>query len=147
MTPLGGTPLFWWWNLLDNEDLYFEYRNVANFVKGEDVNAPGFEPTAKDDALSPDYALRVLSRGTARSRWMWIYEPIKARRILYEDRVVKGATARVGGFDDGACDVEIWDTKQGHAIRHETATATGGVVTVSLPDFQSDLAVKVRKTP
>jgi hypothetical protein len=36
MTNLSGATGYWWWNLIDAEDLYSHYRALAAFAKGED---------------------------------------------------------------------------------------------------------------
>ena len=35
-TPLSGTPMFWWWQVIDENNLYSRYKAVAEFMKDVD---------------------------------------------------------------------------------------------------------------
>jgi len=140
----GGTPMFWWWNFLHNHDLYFEFRGLAKFLEGEDLRGRESQPRT-ESASSDSIPLEAYSIGTDRWRLVWVADPLSVWRVAQEPRPCRGARLRLSGLQDGKYHVEVWRTAQGRRIAELEATAVSGALTVELPEFQRDLACKVRK--
>ena len=43
-TPLGGTPLFWWWQVVEEQNFYPMYTAIAHFTAEIDYRDPQFQP-------------------------------------------------------------------------------------------------------
>ena len=56
----------------------------------------------------------------------------------------KGRTAEVPGLKAGDYQVEFYDTKTGKILEKSTVTAEGETLTLLLPGFSGDLAVKLK---
>jgi len=58
---------------------------------------------------------------------------------------VTGAEVIVEGIEDGVYDVEWWDTREGRPIAGDEARCEGGRCALAPPEFQVDVAARVRK--
>lgn len=58
---------------------------------------------------------------------------------------VEGSVLVVHGLADGAYTIEIWNTVLGYVIQTVEAPSAGGSLTVALPQFTKDLALKVKQ--
>ena len=65
----------------------------------------------------------------------------------HETRRFDKAVAVIGDLDDGTFDVEIWDTNEGKIISTAELKSDGDAITVPLPEFSRDIALKFNKRP
>ena len=158
MTDAAGTPLFWWFDLVDRRDLYPQYRALANFSAGEERRgsdaqgfiAAGVRASALAAGYSPPSVPEVLVMGRAGSReadvWAarrefvsrWPEAPEKVEPL--DDVAVA-----VPGLAPGRYRVEFWDTLTGEIFdRTELELATRGDLYVPLPPLGIDVALKIR---
>jgi hypothetical protein len=54
------------------------------------------------------------------------------------------AEVRLPGFQDGAYEVEFWNTQVGRRQASATVKADAGVLAVRVPPFARDIAFKIR---
>ena len=154
MIPFAGAGMSWWWDFLDDRDLYGMFRPLAAFAAGEDrrgrglAMAQGRLTNADDTSAESHLAVNVLQND--RSAYFWIYE----RRLLRaeadpvfvpEERT--GITLALKGFADAEYRVEFWDTRQGAPVQELTAHAEDGTLRLPAPRFVSDIAGKVKPLP
>jgi hypothetical protein len=149
MTPMGGATGFWWWLHVHYNDRYGEFAALARFLSGEDLRGiteelengrtVRFIPPA--GANHPRLAMGV---GDGKKRaYAWIYD----RRAPWgdEDKApVEGARLELHGLSEGTYEVEFWDPFKGERAGTGQFAARGGPLTVTLPKFRRELAVKVR---
>lgn len=57
---------------------------------------------------------------------------------------VEAASLTINGLPDGSYTVEVWDTMAGTVMNTSSVDSTGGSLTIELPTFSTDLAVKVK---
>jgi hypothetical protein len=63
------------------------------------------------------------------------------------DQTRSGARITISGLQDGSYLVRPFDTWEGNPLAETTAQAAGGELTIALPAFRNDIALKlVRKT-
>ena len=148
--PVAGTPLFWWWHLIDEEGWYRKYAAIARFMDGVDRRDPDaevIEPPVTAQGRAQSLLRAIVYRSPQRGN-AWIF----AARD-FPDRspdgppVVDEAILTVDGLDHGAFAVEFWDTMRGQPIataRHETRD---GRLAIPLPPFGRDLALKFHHLP
>ncbi|MFH0910357.1 MAG: glycoside hydrolase family 2 TIM barrel-domain containing protein, partial [Planctomycetota bacterium] len=156
MTNASGTALFWWFEHLNRADLYPHFRGLARFLRGEDKRSapegPPFEAwpvEIRGMGDKPPGALASLAQGNGEVVYAWIYDeaavaslpsPDKRRphtRVVAVFRNLKGRTANV----------EVWDTLAGEILSSLSLGIEGSAVSVSLPDFWLDVAIKIRTVP
>ncbi len=116
---------------------------LANYLFGEDWAAAGLGDAAITASPSV-YAVGLASTSAAR---VWTRDVLNGygsgeRPGNLAGRVVSDAELTVSGMDDGSYDVEVWDPWAGNVIGSFTADASGGDLTISLPAFTRDLAIK-----
>lgn len=64
--------------------------------------------------------------------------------LIVEFPTVEGAALNLTGLQSGAYTVEVWDTIGGEIIVSSPVETADGAVTITLPDFSTDLAIKVK---
>jgi uncharacterized repeat protein (TIGR01451 family) len=160
LTGSGG--MHWWWgcymaaNAAEhrvppqyplNEAIF---PALAAFFEAEHLGADGMSPSTVTSSASVEgYGLDNDQRGS-----LWVRDILNERGTgagpgdMAPTRTVSGATVDIAGLPNGRYDVEVFDTYgSGGVIATRTATATGGVLRIGLPDFQRDIALKYRLAP
>ena len=146
--PLAGTPMLWWWQVIDENDLYGRYTAVRKFIDGLDLRDPAavLTPatlTGGDGAPAAQFnALCTASPEQARG---YIYPKAFAR----EGQPVPKAdnlTLTLAGFTMGVFRAEFFDTEHGKVLRRfDVRTSPEGQLVISVPSFQSDCAFRLSR--
>ncbi len=79
---------------------------------------------------------------------LWFHNQESTWRTEHDGKrpsLLKAIRAHVPAAD-GTWRVEWWNTSTGEVIRRDTATATSGGLSLTLPDFSSDMAARVDRT-
>jgi len=117
--PLAGVPMFWWWQIVDENDLYGRYTAVQNFMSGVDPrDITSKRVTAKlsvgeggDKTLLNTFsAVCTASPEVARG---YIY-PVRFARSGEEPPVGEHLFVSVGGFIPALYRVEFFETVTGN---------------------------------
>jgi hypothetical protein len=146
-----GTGMSWWWdNVIDPEDLYFHFGPLATFVAGIAFDAQGFAairpaPSAPGRNLAA-YALRgstVLLAWLQNVDHQWLLFPLPGP----DPSPVAGATLPLAGLADGAWTARWIDAYDGADVAVEPVAVAGGAVTLSVPTFARDVALRLEKDP
>jgi hypothetical protein len=148
---LAATPLFWWWNLVDQEDRWSEFRGIAAFLDGVDPRGKDFRKhyldAAKYDDSVPEaerYPLQTSSLGNDTERYVWVYNYYSTAKVSRQKFVARRARLEVTGLRPGAYTVELVGTESGRRLRREVLRADpSGALACRLPDFERDLAVRI----
>ena len=149
MIPFGGAGLSWWWDYLDDQDLYGMFRPLAQFAAGEDRRGRGLKMSqgalAREGAPTDDLVADVL--GNDCSAYFWIYE----RRLLraeadpiFTPEPRGDLVLALNGFKDGDYRVEFWDTRKGCRVHETTVRVRDGGLPIPVPRFTGDIAGKVK---
>jgi hypothetical protein len=159
----AGTGMSWWWDTyIDPLDLYPLFAGPAAFLKGEDLAAAGYKPRRPQTPGAPITLLLLAAPdrmlGWVRSnafsynglRAAYSKELLKAQaegRKLTEFKPtfppVSGAEWKLNGLPPGNYTVEWWDTAS-KPLNTEPLVVTSDGATLKLPDFDRDLAFKIR---
>ncbi|MCX7935415.1 MAG: hypothetical protein N3A66_09165, partial [Planctomycetota bacterium] len=150
----AGTPLYWWFELIAQEDLYTAYRALARYVAGEDKRRrPGQPPLHSnwpirfESEAGPLPQLRALILGDGDVFYLWIYDQPQIHSLPRQDALrarYRGCAVAVGR---PAADyhVEYWNSWQGECLAAERlAAAENGELAMPLPEFIVHLALKVK---
>jgi hypothetical protein len=148
-TAVGGAPMFWWWGLIDEENLYPQFQALRRFMQGEDRRAPDMlmadAAVLLADAPAPDLGVQCLRSPLKATGWIH-----RIAAFEYTDPLtgpaVSNVVLRVGGLTNGLFQAEFWDTQVGKPIRTENAQVEAdGVLDVQVPPFTRDIAFKLRR--
>lgn len=146
--PLAGVPMFWWWQVVDENNLYGRYTAVKRFMENVDPrdNAAKRVPVALSVPEGVDTT--ILKRFDA----VATASPDRARGYIYPTRFARAGepapeaanlTATLDGFTPGIYRVELVDTETGKTVRRFDARTKDNQLPIPLPHFRSDCAFKV----
>ncbi|MFH1905139.1 MAG: DUF5060 domain-containing protein [bacterium] len=143
MCPLAASPLFWWWNFVEEENLYFHYKALAEFCAGEDRRNKNLQ--MKEISLVDESGyLRAQCLGNKDTAYIWIYSFLSALRIPHEERIMKNATIILEDMLEDIYVIEFWDTYKGIITDMKEIATVEGKLTVKLPDISKDMALKIK---
>ncbi|MBK9138504.1 MAG: DUF5060 domain-containing protein [Verrucomicrobia bacterium] len=145
---LAGTAMFWWWEVLDQQNAYVHYRPLARFLADAPFATGGWRAvqtrTESGDCRvlawqAHDRLVAWVCRADA-TWWNQVVEKSPRGRTTGERLLVRGMAA-------GEYDVEWWDTRSGEVAARGSATATSEGLELTLLEFTDDLAFKARRRP
>ncbi len=146
VTPMTGTALFWWWPFIDHYDLYFHYRALSEFWKGEERRRKGLQVAcASCESLLREVS--VTGMQNTEEGFFWIFR----ERLFNTKKPVASVTDKISGllklknFVPGTYSVEFWDTYKGRILESLQTVFGESKQEVKTPEFLNDIAVKVRK--
>ncbi len=140
-------PMFWWFALIDEKDLYSEYAAFRKFTAGEDRRGM----TATDSSLG-DTGIHVNWLREADGKVLvWGYDEryYLAGEENLSPREVGDLKLPLANLAPGAYDVEFWDCRTGRLIRRTTVVrqgdkaGAGGAPNLTVPPFRLDFALKL----
>ena len=157
-TPISGAPLFWWWQLIEERNLYPEYQAIARFTQGTDPRNPAVqsvEPELRDDpgATNSESAaarLQVVAMASPTNAVGWVY-----LRSAFDQHVPAGGdelramppVSRVrlalNTLKSGTYRVEFADTTTGEPFKRIDVRTADGELVAPLPEFTRDIAFRI----
>lgn len=143
-TPIGGTPMLWWWQLIDEENFYPRYAALARFMAGEDRRDRTFLPY--DAQLLPASgsapACRVQCMKSPSRALGWIARTDFGTIDPDTKTSVTNLTISMQNMKVPSCSFEFWDTRAGKPVFRTTVPVKNGAVRASIPPFARDIAFK-----
>ncbi len=146
--PLAGTPLFWWWGLIEEENYYPEFLAIARFMKGEDRRDRSLLPhlPALSLAGAPEARFKARSLKSETRALGWIYDTTAFSTTDSDAHpTVSNLVTRLDGMSNGLYRVEFWGTSAGVPTTQQDIEVKEGFLSVTVPPFARDIAFKVRK--
>jgi hypothetical protein len=148
MSPATGAAMPWWWDThIEPNNLYGHFEGLSAFAAGEDRRGRRLDPVrAMIEAPGGKVKLAVQGMIDHAGGYLWIYDPAWASRPEAPEgaAVEAGAALNLQGLLDGSYEVEIWPTLPGGRKSTQKLTALGGKLSIGLPEFNNDLALKVK---
>jgi len=145
--PLAGVPMFWWWQVVDENNLYGRYTAVKKFMENTDPRDTAAKrmpvalsvPEAGDKKLLQKFAA-VCTASPEKARG-YIY-PARFARAGEEPPEAGHLTATIDGFTPGIFRVEFYETAAGSVVRRFDVRTQDGQLAIPVPHFRSDCAFK-----
>ena len=147
--PLGGIPMFWWWQVVDENDLYGRYTAVKKFMDGQDLRDPDAKQISTATLTGDDAAV------TAQFNVICTASSEKARGYIHPKRFARegqsaprasGLTLTLTGFTAGLYRVEVFETERAKLLRRfDVRTHPEGQLVIDVPAFQSDCAFRLSR--
>jgi hypothetical protein len=137
------SPCFWWFPLVEEQNLYHEYAAVARFAEGE--HRAGSRAYHK--RLDEQLFLFELRQPQTRHYWLvdtsyYFSGSLTLRPPLHHSR-----TIRLTDLPAGTWAAEFWDCRTGTRMGQAEVIATPGAAPeLRLPPFEADVAIKLKAT-
>ncbi len=138
----SGTAMFWWWELLDQQDAYRHYKPLATFLA--DFRPAGLRQTT---ATTSEPRLRILGQQAEDRVYLWLsdreatwWNSVVEKRSLSP---VDSATVALDGLKPGRYTILWWNTWENAPVASQTVTAKDGRLSLTAPPFTRDLACKI----
>jgi hypothetical protein len=142
----AGTGMLWWWhNYIDPKDLYFQFKPVAEFVKGIPWTSAGFE---KADVEASSQNLRSLGLSGSKLILSWLQNREHTLWNVTQNNPiepVERATVTVNQVHAGRYKVEYFDTWNAATLSQVEVRAKHGAIHLTPPAIEKDVAVKISR--
>ena len=146
--PLAGIPMFWWWQVVDENDLYSRYTAIRLFMEGVDprdtaskrIPATLTLSDKADATLAKKFA--ALCTASAEKARGYIHA-VRFARSGEEPLIGEHFTVTLDGFIPGLYRVEFFDTTTGRAVRRFDVRSHEKTLSIPVPKFTSDCAFKL----
>ena len=145
MTHTAGTPLLWWFQFIESDDLYSHFKALAAYHAGEDRRGKGMV-NRMVKFPKPHHDLSGISLQNDRTAYVWVYSRSAMEQMPQPKLapVFDGISLMLRGLADGPYRIEVWDTYKGTIVATLGLPAKGGSLIVPLPKFRTDCALKVK---
>ena len=142
LSGVSGTAMFWWWELLDQQDAYRHYKPLAEFLS--DIRPAGLQPTT---AVTTESRLRILGQQNETCAYLWLVNHQATWwNLVVEKREpdpIDSAAITLDGLKPGHYTAVWWDTQEGISVSRQTVIADDGRLQLTAPSFTRDLACKI----
>jgi len=143
----AGSGMTWWWdNLIDPNDQYFQFKAIAGFVSGIDWPGEGFEqavlPTSDQQNLK---AFAMIGTDTA---LVWVKNVAEKYWQLGETAdpaFIEGATLDLSGLPEGDWIVWWHDTFGTTSYPAEIEVVDNTETALPVPGFSHDIALRLTR--
>ncbi|MEW6355840.1 MAG: DUF5060 domain-containing protein [Planctomycetota bacterium] len=159
MLPMATHGWPWWWDFIDEENLYFHFKALANFNEGEDRRGKNLQTASSPkpgERWAPGMILIAAENGSKVERvgaeclfndqqfHAWIYDQKLIAPTYEQYPMPPRLVLAVDGLRNGVYDVEFWDTYNGVVTSRAELRVQGGPAKLALPKFEKDMALKIR---
>jgi len=146
--PLAGIPMFWWWQVVDENNLYVRYSAIKKFMEGVDPRDPDAKrvPAAltvdeKGDKLLLQKFAAVCTASPEKARGY--IHPLRFARAGEEPPTGEHLTVTIVGFTPGLYRVEFFETETCKSVRRFDVRSQEKTLAIPVPPFRSDCAFKL----
>jgi hypothetical protein len=101
--------------------------------------APYYQFTGIGLPAAEGFGLANTTRG-----YFWLHDRAEQPGYPQGNGTISGATLKVNNFQNGAYTVTWYDTYTGGTISQSVQSASSGTLSLSIPTFQKDIALKLR---
>ena len=142
MTEGAGTPLMWWFDFIDQRNLYGYYAGFSKYIAGEDRRGlQGVTGGQHDGGVG----FQFYRWSTGAYAWAYDAEAMRSMPAPGARTVHKAVTESLTGLQAGKYHVEYWDCYKGEIVNASDATiGAGEALKLAFPPFALNMAVKVK---
>ncbi len=140
-----ASPMYWWFALTDEKRLYGRYTSLYNYSLGEDRHG-----LALNERPLPETDLTVYEMSGPDRYYAWLFD--SAYYLSPTENLTprdwKDIQLPVKAPAPGDYSLEIWDVAKGTIAERRSLTVAAGTstLTIPLPPFTLDLALKLKPT-
>lgn len=144
----AGAVNWWWDSYIEPNNLYYQYKALANFA--ESIDWSNRWEVAKVNLIQKELAdkVRILGLTNSDETIIWIQNKQSDCYANYqgiEPKSLEGISFNLLGMSDGQYKLQWWDTWEGKIINETEGISINGVLSVEMPNFKRDIAIKLRR--
>jgi hypothetical protein len=147
MTPSAGDAMCWEWdNHIDPNNLYYHWKALYEFSKGEDRRYKDYLYSRATITAEAGKTLTVQGIINKQEALCWIYDldRTKFRQQILPPLNIRDAKIEIEGMLEGDYLVEFWDTYKGKIIEVIKAQCKNSKMSIGLPHIKKDIACKIK---
>jgi hypothetical protein len=147
MTPSAGDAMCWEWdNHIDPNNLYYHWKALAEFAKGEDRRCKGYFYSRATITAEENKTVTVQGIINRQEALCWIYDldRTKFRQQILNPLNINDAVIKIEGMLDGDYLVEFWDTYKGKISQAIKTECQDSKMEIPVPQIRKDLACKIK---
>ncbi len=143
---IAATPLFWWWQLIEEAEFYPMYAAIAKFMKDVDLRDPRLKKTQLTISHESGvrYAMKSIAMISPEQAIGWIYVNdtlIWMNRKKVEECGRQNTTIR--NLNDGIYRITFIDTATGESVHTYEERSRDGSMPLKIIPFTRDIAFKI----
>jgi len=140
----GGSAMTWWWEWIDQRELWGSYRAIRAFIAGEDLRNPAASSVFLG-AQSGTSALWCRAWSHAGHLLGYLVDPTWA--TTGAEKSISDAVITIGkDIAAGTITLEWWDAELGSIISRHTIEHPGGTLILHVPTCTVHIAFKMQRT-
>ena len=140
----SGTAMYWWWDRLDQRNVYPIYRPLSRFIADVPWTSGQVQPAA---IICADERLRMAGLQAKDRAWLWFFSRDASwQKVVIEKgtpAVVAKAEAQLQNLPNGSYRIQWFDTREAKELGEERRVAEDGVLQIEAPNFVRDIACKI----
>jgi len=140
----GILPMYWWFALLEDKDLYQPFAAASRFASGEDRR--GLE---RNEYQLPESALLVNEMKAAERYYAWLFdkEYYYSQVENLQPALHNGKKLAIPQLLPGQYKLEIWNPRSGEILQQDILLVADEKTSLSipLPEFNQSLALKLKR--
>lgn len=142
--PFAAIPLFWWHNFIEDKNLYYHYRALADYLEGIDRIKERLEKKAIKITGESIENIRYLCLASQEKALIWVYgqNSLKRPPLETDPSITKNNQCIIENLIPGEYMIEFWDTYSGK-ISQAKIEKSSDVLTFVLPEINKDYAIKI----
>ncbi|MEI6235052.1 MAG: DUF5060 domain-containing protein [Planctomycetota bacterium] len=142
MTEGAGSPLMWWFDFVDQRNLYSYYAGFSKYIAGEDRrDLKGATGGTHESGVG----FQFYKWQTGAYAWAYDAEAMRSMPPVGSRQNHASVKQTLTGLQAGAYRVEYWDCYKGVVVKADDVTITKGEsIHLTFPPFQLNMAVKVK---
>lgn len=138
----SGTAMFWWWELLEQMDMYHHYKPLAAYL-----NDVSFINLKSIQAIPSTKKITILGYQGKDRAYAWLFHSQATwwNQVAQKQtpKEITSASLVITGLQPGRFRVRWWDTWQGKTIKTESLPCRQRTLKLNAPTFNRDIAVKI----
>ncbi|HOK80154.1 MAG TPA: DUF5060 domain-containing protein [bacterium] len=142
--PFAATALFWWHNFIEEKNLYFHYKALAEYMTGVDRLKEKLDPKQVKITGENENNIKSLCLAGQEKALIWVYgqDRLKKPPSDSDPPLTKNNQCLIEDLIPGDYVIEFWDTYTGKIVKTEIEKNQGSL-SFMLPETNRDFAIKI----
>lgn len=144
--PMAGVPLFWWWQLIEETNLYPMYSAFKNFIQDENRSNMSYNSPRLiiDGQTAPNLAVECMKNEMDAIGWIYHLHGFADNYPLLRTNITN-LYLILSEMTNSLFSVSFWDTTTGTKKSESNTISQNGIIKLPVPPFIRDIGFKVKQ--